>query len=179
MNKRSRGYYNFTGLLKPEGKKVLIILVSNPNSAMYAIEYHFKEMKTLKEVYLIPSNNNSSEQFGESSLKTAIDVKGRCEKLSEELVKYLEVEIYETGVSPAEAQDTYDLVNRIFRQSDYEPSEIIADFTGGTKPMSVGMIMACLPAERQLEYVPFNPKTKLSHGPFIIDYQHSAFDLVG
>lgn len=85
----------------------------------------------------------------------------------------------ENGVSPADAQDTFDAVNRIFRSSGYEPEDIIADFTGGTKPMSVGMIMACLPAQRSLEYVSYNPVTKTSFGPYLIDYQHSAFDLIG
>lgn len=32
--------------------------------------------------------------------------------------------------------------------------EVIADFTGGTKPMTVGMIFACLSPTRHLEYVP-------------------------
>jgi len=32
--------------------------------------------------------------------------------------------------------------------------EVIADFTGGTKPMTVGMIFACLSPRRHLEYVP-------------------------
>lgn len=82
-------------------------------------------------------------------------------------------------VSPGDAQDTFDHVNRIFRIAGFSPQEIIADFTGGTKPMTVGMIMACLPRERDLEYVPFNPQSKQMHGPYLIDYQHGAFDLVG
>ena len=32
-------------------------------------------------------------------------------------------------------------------------TEVIADFTGGTKPMTVGMIFACLSATRRLQYV--------------------------
>jgi hypothetical protein len=32
--------------------------------------------------------------------------------------------------------------------------DVIADFTGGTKPMTVGMIFACLSPARHLEYVP-------------------------
>lgn len=32
--------------------------------------------------------------------------------------------------------------------------DVIADFTGGTKPMTVGMIFACMTPTRKLEYVP-------------------------
>ncbi|NJK52820.1 MAG: hypothetical protein HC936_08255 [Leptolyngbyaceae cyanobacterium SU_3_3] len=85
----------------------------------------------------------------------------------------------ERGVSPGDSQDTFDLVNQIYRRSGYEPQELIADFTGGTKPMSVGMIMACLPSERELEYVSYTPETRQMHGPYRVDYQHKAFDLIG
>jgi hypothetical protein len=43
--------------------------------------------------------------------------------------------------------------------------------------MSVGMIMACLRVDRELEYVSFNKPH--SYGPFLVDYQYSAFDLIG
>jgi hypothetical protein len=44
--------------------------------------------------------------------------------------------------------------------------------------MSVGMIMACLNADLDLEYVPCNAEGK-SCGPYLVDYQYSAFDLIG
>jgi len=87
------------------------------------------------------------------------------------------------GVSAGDAQDTFDQVNRVYRvdasRLQLAAEEIIADFTGGTKPMSVGMIMACLPVDRSLEYVAFNQPAKRMSGPFLVDYQHSAFDLIG
>lgn len=167
------------GLEQPEGKKGLILLVSNPNSAMYAIEYHYITKGTLEAVWLIPSNNQKSSQFGSSTAPIAQDIEDRCKTLAQKQGRNLKVIIIRNGVSPADAQDTFDTVNRIFRNESYQPDELIADFTGGTKPMSVGMIMACLPSKRQLEYVSYNPQEKQSFGPFIIDYQHSAFDLVG
>lgn len=166
------------GLEQPEGKKGLILLVSNPNSAMYAIEYHYITKGTLEAVWLIPSNNQESSQFGSSTVPIAQDIEALCKALVQKQGRNLKV-IIRNGVSPADAQDTFDAVNRIFRNESYQPDELIADFTGGTKPMSVGMIMACLPSKRQLEYVSYNPQEKQSSGPFIIDYQHSAFDLVG
>jgi hypothetical protein len=168
-----------TGLPQPDGKKGLMLLVSKPDSAMFAIEYHLATKGVLEKVWLIPSNDVEIEKFGHSSMPIAETIRQRCLDLAVSLGRRVLVEVHNTGVSPADAQDTFDYVNRIFRQSGYEPSELIADFTGGTKPMSVGMIMACLPTERQLEYVSLNAQSKQSFGPFLIDYQHAAFDLVG
>lgn len=173
------GVWRGGGLAQPEGKKGLILLVSNPASAMFAIGYHFRDKQALERVWLIPSNDARNAEFGTGSRPQAEQIKQEAATLAESAGRPLAVTIHDTGVSPAEAQDTYDYVNRIYRQSGYEPDEIIADFTGGTKPMSVGMIMACLPAQRELEYVSFNPAAKTSHGPYLIDYQHRAFDLMG
>ncbi|MFL6275994.1 MAG: hypothetical protein ACJ74G_12470 [Blastocatellia bacterium] len=169
--------YDNRGLRFVEGKKALIILVSNPKSAIYAIEYHFKEKKTLETVWLIPSDSSDEENFGDSTEARAKEIKEMCKGLEEAEKRKLEVRI-ERSVSPADSQDTFDCVKRVFRNSNYKAEEIAADFTGGTKPMSVGMIMACLPSERELEYVSLNGK-KESKGPFLIDYQHRAFDLIG
>jgi hypothetical protein len=166
-------------LYKPEGKKGLIILVSKLESAMFAIDYHFKEKGTLEFVWLIPSSDIQNDKFGPNTLSVAEALKKQCEELGRQSRRKLDATIHKSGVSPADSQDTFEYVQRIFRQSNYNPSELIADFTGGTKPMTVGMIMACLPAERELEYVTFNPQTKQSYGPFLIDYQHSVFNLVG
>ena len=161
----------------PEPKRGLIILVSNASSAMHAIKYHFNG-KRLERVWLIPSNGRENDKFGRSSISLAEEIGKECEMLKNEAGQRLMVDRTHE-VSPADAQDTFDTVNRIFRTGGFRAEEIIADFTGGTKPMTVGMIMACLPPERELEYVPYNPQTKEMHGPYLIEYQHSAFDLVG
>jgi hypothetical protein len=166
------------GLDLPDGKRGLILLVSNKESALFAVRYHFEELKTLEKVWLLPSNGSEADMFGPSSGAIAGEIKRECEALALAAGRALEVVIHPSGVSPADSQDTFDYVRRIFRGGEYEPGELIADFTGGTKPMSVGMIMACLPSERELEYVSFNP-AKGSYGPFLIDYQHRAFDLIG
>lgn len=166
-------------LSQPEGKKGLIVLVSKPDSTEFAIKYHYKEKQTLEAVWLVPSNDFELERFGSSSVAVAEEIERRCKKLQQEEGRPLEVHIHKPGVSPADSQATFDYVNHIFRKSPYETDEIIADFTGGTKPMSVGMIMACLPKDRELEYVSYNQTTKQSHGPFLVDYEHRAFDLIG
>ncbi|NJL02196.1 MAG: hypothetical protein HC910_17125 [Spirulinaceae cyanobacterium SM2_1_0] len=165
------------GQVKPEGKRGLILLVSNPNSASYAVEYHFVQKGTLETVWLLPSSDDESGRFGRSTRGTAEEIRAACEALAQAQHRPLQVYILR-GVSPGDAQDTFDAVQQIFRRSAYEPGEIVMDFTGGTKPMSVGAIMACLPAERQLQYVPLNRVTGQSDGPFLVDYQYSAFDLL-
>lgn len=168
-----------TELQQTAGKQVLIVLVSNPKSAVFAINYHFLTQGTLEQVWLIPSDDSVVETFGPSTRDRIAIIQHYCQRLMQKTGRSLQVEVHAAGVCPADAQDTFDVVNRIYRRSFYPPEAIIADFTGGTKPMAVGVIMACLPAGRELQYVPFNPVTRQSQGPFLVDYQHSAFDLVG
>jgi hypothetical protein len=175
-------------LPKPEGKRGIVILVSRADSAMYAIEYHYRQQGTLRYVWLIPSSDDAQEYFGASSRETVDEIVSACEKLQAEVEaesgqkRPLDAKIL-GHASPADAQDTFDLVNRVYRtygpRLELESEQIIADFTGGTKPMSVGMIMACLQTERSLQYVPFNLQERTMSGPFTIDYQHSAFNLIG
>jgi hypothetical protein len=163
---------------KPELKRGLILLVSRLDSAMHAIEYHLqKDRGPLESVWLVPSNGSEQERCGQSTVPVAEEIKEKCKKLP--VTRHLRVEIHETGVSPADAQDTFDYVNRIFRRGSYKAEEIIADFTGGTKPMTVGMVMACLPRDRELEYVFYNSSTGKMDGPYMLDYEHRAFDLIG
>jgi hypothetical protein len=172
-------------LRQPACKRILILLVSNVDSAMFAVRYHFEnkaglpDMGKLERVYLIYSNEQQKDQFGESTRAIADKIKQEIETLAASEGRQLSVQMHDHGVSPADAQDTFDYVNRVYRGSGCDPGEIIADFTGGTKPMTTGMIMACLKAERELEYVSYNRIENRSCGPFVIDYQHTAFDLIG
>lgn len=49
-----------------------------------------------------------------------------------------------------------EVVERVYRErlGALTEEDVIADFTGGTKPMTVGMIFACMTPARKLEYVP-------------------------
>jgi hypothetical protein len=163
----------------PERKRGLILLVSRAESALHAIHYHLNDRGPLESVWLIPSNGREEDRYGAPTFDEARKIETECKKLAHAGGGQVRVEIHETGVSPGDAQDTFDYVNRIFRRGNYKPNEIIADFTGGTKPMTVGMVMACLPHDRELEYVPYNRVTEKMDGPYLFDYEHSAFDLVG
>jgi hypothetical protein len=165
-----------SGEALPPKRRGLILLVSNPDSALFAIKHHLLA-GPLEKVWLVPSHGHDAAFFGPGSAPTAVEIKKRAEELAAQQGRALVVVIDPRGVSPANAQETYDCVRGVFRQGPLPPEDVIADFTGGTKPMTVGMIMACLNAGRELEYVSLHPPTKTMHGPFLIDYRPEAFDL--
>jgi hypothetical protein len=57
---------------------------------------------------------------------------------------------------PFSVQDSYNLIQRIYTDEvpdvGLNEAEVIADFTGGTKPMSAGMILAC-GERRSMQYM--------------------------
>ncbi len=59
--------------------------------------------------------------------------------------------------SPIDVQEAYLLVRRIYAEEAAEhglaPEQIIADFTGGTKPMSAGMVLACRGGRWPMQYM--------------------------
>jgi hypothetical protein len=54
------------------------------------------------------------------------------------------------------ARDAFQAVNYIFDNevelAGLEPELVISDFTGGRAPHTVGMVLACLPAQRRIQY---------------------------
>lgn len=51
---------------------------------------------------------------------------------------------------------TFDLINRIYQEAEaaeIESEQIIADYTGGTKSMTAGMVLACAGPDRQLQFM--------------------------
>ena len=159
----------------PKQKRGLILLVSNPKSAMFAIQHHFAG-GPLEKVWLLYSRDSEEfAYFGKGTRPLALQIKADAEELARSSGRSLEIVLPEVGVSPADAQDTFDAVRRIFRSRSLPTGEIMADFTGGTKPMTVGLIMACMAPDRELEYVAWHPQLDNMHGPFVIDYQAAAF----
>jgi len=59
--------------------------------------------------------------------------------------------------SPFDVQEAYLLVRRIYTEEAAEhglaPEQVIADFTGGTKPMTAGMVLACRDGRRPMQYM--------------------------
>jgi CRISPR-associated protein (Cas_Cas02710). len=152
-------------------KQGLIFLVSRLEPAQFAIRHHAGGSGPLRRLWLVPSQDDN-DLFGRSTRPVAEEINAWCKN------EFPSIDVEIRGVAPGDAQETFDIVNRIFRSSGFASRDVVADFTGGVKPMSVGMVMACLPTERELEYIVYDQAGKMS-GPYLIDYQHSAFDLVG
>lgn len=58
------------------------------------------------------------------------------------------------AAAPIAYDAVYEIVDRIFRQdASYRPSHVIADVTGGTKLMTIGIALACLSPGRKMEYM--------------------------
>jgi hypothetical protein len=180
-----RRYVVAVGLSPNSGQRVapkkrgLILLVSNAEHALYAVKHHFIN-GPLEQVWLIASNAAAAAEFGHGTLSLAEEIRKQALALAGEHGRTLEVTVRpEAGVSAADAHDTFDAVRRIYRQSRLPAEDVIADFTGGTKPMTVGLILASLAPERSLEYVSLHRPTGNMHGPFLIDYRAELFDLPG
>lgn len=60
-------------------------------------------------------------------------------------------------VDPDQIQATYDTAVRIFdtetEAAGLQPDEIVADISGGTKPMTAGMTLACLARDRDMQFM--------------------------
>lgn len=102
-----------------------------------AIEYHLDEERAggdpLQVCWLLATPGK------QGSMPVAREVRkrysDRCQLVIKTVYNYLGV------------QDTYDIVRTIYAEEakgvGLAPDQVIADFTGATKPMSAGMVLAC------------------------------------
>jgi len=102
-----------------------------------AIQYHGDK---LKSVWLITTEGSREVA---STIQSAYQTLGR------------KVSIVPLD-DPLDLRSAKAIVEEIYREhlDTLDEEDVIADFTGGTKPMTVGMIFACLSPSRHLEYVP-------------------------
>ncbi|MFQ5813174.1 MAG: hypothetical protein ACE5I2_08315 [Anaerolineae bacterium] len=158
----------------PPQFKGLILMVSGALPiAKEAIEYHDE---TLQCCWLITT--------------PAPKIKQHADQLKEQ---YDDAIPYITIVPIENEYDTkgcYELVRNIYQHEAHrlglESGEVIADITGGTKPMTMGMILACLEGEFPIEHVPteydkvtFKPKGPLLPIQITVDVPPWASDVSG
>lgn len=129
---------------KPEKKyKGLIVLCSvgkGISSAEDAIKYHYEKLEIC---WLVTG--------GEESKKSADDM---IKKLgySEKLFNFIEI-------SPQDANDPYKVYKKIEDKiynklpEGIKESDIIGDYTGGTKSMTAGLMLACLSPSRNFQFI--------------------------
>jgi hypothetical protein len=155
----ARREYRFLDKPRPAPRRGLIAFVSLKQRAHLekAMAYH---RATLEHVWLIATKEalalaqEIEREYASSALKFSIA------PLDEEwdLLKARQV------------------VERIYAEKlgEMKEEDVIADFTGGTKPMTAGMIFACLNPARALEYVPADyrdgqPQTPLDPVEYTFD----------
>lgn len=68
----------------------------------------------------------------------------------------LDVRLHPVQLDKTTIEATYRAVDGIYQgagEVEMSPEQIVADLTGGLKTMTAGMVMACLPRGRALEYI--------------------------
>ncbi|MBN1815267.1 MAG: hypothetical protein JXA14_25770 [Anaerolineae bacterium] len=85
-------------------------------------------------------------------------VKERFGELSKRLVEEgIATQLHPAYIEQADVRATYETVRTVFEREaaevGLEPHQVIADITGGTKPMTTGMALAALTTGGALEYV--------------------------
>lgn len=114
---------------------------------MAAIHHHYSAGETgsrLKHCWLVVTEDS----YTETILKT----------VREELIEEgFDIEIHPIHIRESTLEAVYCAVESIYlaegAKYGLRPREIIADITGGLKTMTAGMLLACLPFERPVEYV--------------------------
>ncbi len=101
-----------------------------------ALKYHGQ---TLEKVWLLATNE---------SLSVAEDLREKYALNSRAIEIVLLNDAFDMQSVREEVERLY-----LTRLGGMPETDVIADFTGGTKPMSLGMIFACLSSTRRLQYV--------------------------
>jgi hypothetical protein len=135
------------------------------SAAQVAIEHHWNEGKgNLQHCWIICGGSKSLEH-ARSIVK---QMQGQVElvksnpmefKLTDPHDSQRQLRISLRNLEPAKADDpneTFKLVNQIYEEAAreaIEASNLIADYTGGTKSMTAGVVLACANPERHLEFM--------------------------
>lgn len=81
--------------------------------------------------------------------------------------------IREVGDAFYSIQESYDLVRKIYEEEvpalGLSPADVIADFTGATKPMSGGMILACTQLGAPMQYM-YGNRGRVASIPRLVDF---------
>lgn len=134
--------------IKP--RRALVVLVSQGRTedipATAAIKYH---LSALEHCWLItsPEPANPPPSPSQSAWKNAAALKVQHEG---------SVKMHTKVIDPEDPQSIFQAVAQVYSEAkslDLSSKEIVADFTGGTKMMTAGMVLACTPADRDVQYM--------------------------
>lgn len=140
-----RGQLAILDKRSPTPRRGLIVMVTRAPTLRKAIDYHAGSAERpgkLEHVWLIVTPEMADQA---KQLRAHAESRGvRCHELD--------------LADEYDANGCYQLVRDVFQvhaqAHKLVPAEIIADITGGTKPMTAGMLLACDDLKQALEHVP-------------------------
>ncbi len=158
-----------------EPRPGLIVLVSHGQletiPALAAIRYHDRgerddrPERTLRYLWLLASPAAAPEA-GEPDPETPSTSAANAERLASRyrpLLQHAEIVSIRDIDDP---QQAFEAVEGIYREAQarfgLRDQDIIADYTGGTKSMTAGMVLACTARERDLQFM--KPRRYLADG---------------
>jgi hypothetical protein len=142
--------------LKPEEHPITphkgLILMISPHNTFVPLESIRHHQQALEQCWLIASQGE-----GEDS-KASQDTAEELAKIIHE--KWPGVQVHfgsDYQVDPDNIESTWQMVTKIFDRLAGERSlgekDVVADITGGLKPMTAGMALACSHPERAMQYM--------------------------
>ena len=134
---RNRPVQPLPGKRSPTPRKGLIVLVSNRESLEKAIEYH---ASALEHCWMV---------FSGRSETTANDAAEDLERAGKQVHSVKIDDVYDPIEFRNKIADVYANLPKGMTESD-----VILDFTGMTAVASVGSVLACLNADRPIQYTP-------------------------
>lgn len=135
------------------------------SAAQAAIEHHWDEgAGNLRHCWIICGGQKSQDHA-----RSIIDqMQGQIVIINDNATEFWlthahdterQLQIYFKKLEPEATDDpneTFKLVNQIYEeaaQANIEPSDLIAHYTGGTKSMTAGIVLACANPGRRLEFM--------------------------
>lgn len=113
----------------------------------FAIAHHYgrEEPHALEHCWLIMTRGDRRIEEARQALEERLEALG------------IQVQLHPVEVPRPDVESTYRAVDRVYQEGLAEvglsPEQVVADITGGLKPMTTGMALACLLRDLDLEYV--------------------------
>ena len=128
--------------INPHPGLIMMISPHNKDVPLKVIEHH---QLALKHCWLVATKDSL-----DTAIELAADIRHRWPSIR--------VHDAEPGdlVDPDYSQGTWQRVENIYveaREWGLKEDDIVADITGGLKPMTAGMAIACLPRNRPMQYL--------------------------
>lgn len=120
---------------------VILLVSKGENGKQLAWKILQQHASALKQVWLL-STQDSFANAQELELQVPQRFRGVAVHPVEQFI-----------VDEDDPKSTWETVQRVYLESSLPASEMIADITGGTKSMTAGMSIACIPTDRDMQYL--------------------------